>query len=629
MAKTRSFIHLLSTMRFAITMLSVVAIASIIGTVVKQSEPYNNYLVQFGQFWFPIFEVFDVYNIYQAFWFLIILLFLVVSTSLCVSRNSPKIIKDIRRFQGSLSHSSFKKFKNYYEFSSDKSLNTLTEILNKAGFRIKASKDKDILVAKKGDLQKLGYIFTHLAIIVISIGGILDGNLYFKLQESFGFKKIESRNLKFSEVPAESQLDIDNFSYRATLLLNEQEKNNKALLRIKDGYLVQHLPFEIKLDKFHIEHYSTGQPKAFLSDIKIRKDGQEFTETISVNKPFTMDGITIYQSDFQDGGSRLDLTLMDLFNRYQPINLSSEVYKQNSFNTDQQEYVFEFDDFREFNIFQIEKDGKLKTQNIGPSVVYKFRNASGQAVEYQTYQNPVPENEKFFFMSGVREDLQSELKFLRIPADSDLSLQGYQTFLKNIRSEELLLKNINILADQASSLNSVEAKENFKKNTQDIFNVYLNSGYSGLAAMIEDTVALENQESVADSYIKIIYFLAESMNQQLIINNTVENDFFQDALNAYSDSFFYGDSPFLILNEYEKIYASGMQLTKDPGKIWVYIGSLFLVIGIFCMIYVQEVRLWLIRKSPRSYAVAMASNREHIDFDNYCKNLTEKFKAKE
>ena len=616
-------------MRFAITMLSVVAIASIIGTVVKQSEPYNNYLVQFGQFWFPIFEVFDVYNIYQAFWFLIILLFLVVSTSLCVSRNSPKIIKDIRRFQGSLSHSSFKKFKNYYEFSSDKSLNTLTEILNKAGFRIKASKDKDILVAKKGDLQKLGYIFTHLAIIVISIGGILDGNLYFKLQESFGFKKIESRNLKFSEVPAESQLDIDNFSYRATLLLNEQEKNNKALLRIKDGYLVQHLPFEIKLDKFHIEHYSTGQPKAFLSDIKIRKDGQEFTETISVNKPFTMDGITIYQSDFQDGGSRLDLTLMDLFNRYQPINLSSEVYKQNSFNTDQQEYVFEFDDFREFNIFQIEKDGKLKTQNIGPSVVYKFRNASGQAVEYQTYQNPIPENEKFFFMSGVREDLQSELKFLRIPADSDLSLQGYQTFLKNIRSEELLLKNINLLADQASSLNSVEAKENFKKNTQDIFNVYLKSGYSGLAAMIEDTVALENQESVADSYIKIIYFLAESMNQELITNNIIENDFLQDALNAYSDSFFYGDSPFLILNEYEKIYASGMQLTKDPGKIWVYIGSLFLVIGIFCMIYVQEIRLWLIKKSPRKYAVAMASNREHIDFDNYCKNLTEKFKTKE
>ena len=315
-------------------------------------------------------------------------------------------------------------------FHQSHSLNSISAILNKEGFRIKAGKDKDILVAKKGDLQKLGYIFTHLAIIVISIGGILDGNLYFKLQESFGFKKIESRNLKFSEVPDESQLDSNNFSYRATLLLNEQEKNDKALLRIKDGYLVQHLPFEVKLDKFHIEHYSTGQPKAFLSDIKIRKDGQEFTETISVNKPFTMDGITIYQSDFQDGGSKLDLTLMDLFNRYQPMRLSSEVYKQNSFNTDQQDYVFEFDDFREFNIFQIEKDGKLKTQNIGPSVVYKFRNSSGQAVEYQTYQNPIPENEKFFFMSGVRKDLQTELKFLRIPADNDLSLTRLSNLFK-------------------------------------------------------------------------------------------------------------------------------------------------------------------------------------------------------
>ena len=102
-----------------------------------------------------------------------------------------------------------------------------------------------------------------------------------------GSKKLNQEISSFSEVPGESQLDINNFSYRATLLLNEQEKNNKALLRVKDGYLVQHLPFEIKLDKFHIEHYSTGQPKAFLSDIKIRKDGQEFTETISVNKPFT------------------------------------------------------------------------------------------------------------------------------------------------------------------------------------------------------------------------------------------------------------------------------------------------------------------------------------------------------
>jgi len=616
-------------MRFAITMLSIVAIASIIGTVIKQSEPYNNYLIQFGQFWFPVFEQFDLYNIYQAFWFLIILLFLVVSTTLCVSRNTPKILKDIKKFQSSLTPSSMKKFRNYYEFKTYKNLEEISKIFKRQGFQIKKSNNPSLVIAKKGTLQKLGYIFTHLAIIVISVGGILDGNLLFKIQQTLGIKEVETRNLKFSEVPVKSQLNENNFSYRATLMLNEQEKNDRALIRAKDGYLVQHLPFEIKLDKFYIEHYSTGQPKSFLSDIRIQHNGQEFLKTISVNKPVSIDGVTIYQSDFQDGGSRLSLTLLSLFNEFKPTGLSSEVYKQNEFNTDNENYVFEFDDFREFNIFQVKTNNALATKNIGPSVVYKFRNSSGQALEYQTYQNPIPENDKFYFMSGMREDLQSEFRFLRIPADNNLEISSYQMFVKNLKSDVLIKKNINQLINKSSFLVDEAAKKTFQQNTYDIFQTFLQSGYSGIASVIEKSIPLENQETVAESYIKIIYFLAETINRDLIKNQLIDVSFIQDALNAYSDSFFYGPSPFVILNEYEKIYASGLQLTKDPGKIWVYIGALFLVIGIFCMIYVQEVRVWIFEKTKNNYAIAFASNREHIDFDRFCENIVKKINIKD
>ncbi|MDA0670304.1 MAG: cytochrome c biogenesis protein ResB [Proteobacteria bacterium] len=616
-------------MRFAITMLSTVAIASTIGTVIKQSEPYNNYLIQFGQFWFPVFELLDLYNIYQAFWFLVILLFLIISTSLCVSRNAPKILRDINKFQSSLTPSSMKKFKNYYEFKSQKNLETISKIFMKQGFQIKKSDNPSLIIAKKGTFQKLGYIFTHLAIVVISVGGLLDGNLLFKFQQSLGVKEVETRNLKFSEVPSKSQLNESNFSYRATLMLNEHEKNDMALIRVKDGYLVQHLPFEIKLDKFYIEHYSTGQPKSFLSDIRIQHNGQEFLKTISVNKPVSIDGVTIYQSDFQDGGSRLSLTLMPLFNEFEPIMLSSQVYKQNEFNSDNENYLFEFDDFREFNIFQVQKNDELITKNIGPSVVYKLRNSSGQALEYQTYQNPIPENDKFYFMSGMRENLQSEFRFLRIPADNNLEISSYQKFVKNLKSDVLIKKNINQLINKSSFYNGEEAKKSFQQNTYDIFQTFLQSGYSGIASVIEKSIPLENQESVAESYIKIIYFLAETINQDLIKNKLIDVAFIQDALNAYSDSFFYGPSPFLILNEYEKIYASGLQLTKDPGKVWVYIGALFLVIGIFCMIYVQEVRVWIIEKTKNNYAIAFASNREHIDFDHFCENTIKQLNIKD
>ena len=45
-------VELISSMRFAISLLSLLAIASVIGTVMKQNEPMPNYVNQFWPFWF-------------------------------------------------------------------------------------------------------------------------------------------------------------------------------------------------------------------------------------------------------------------------------------------------------------------------------------------------------------------------------------------------------------------------------------------------------------------------------------------------------------------------------------------------------------------------------------------------
>jgi hypothetical protein len=44
-------VELLSSMRFAISLLTIICIASVIGTVLKQHEPAVNYVNQFGPFW--------------------------------------------------------------------------------------------------------------------------------------------------------------------------------------------------------------------------------------------------------------------------------------------------------------------------------------------------------------------------------------------------------------------------------------------------------------------------------------------------------------------------------------------------------------------------------------------------
>src|SRR6188768_689724 len=95
----RAAVELLSSMRFSISLLTVICIASVIGTVLRQHEPLNNYVNQFGPFWARVFDALHLYAVYSAWWFLLILAFLVVSTSLCIARNAPKIFVDLRTYK--------------------------------------------------------------------------------------------------------------------------------------------------------------------------------------------------------------------------------------------------------------------------------------------------------------------------------------------------------------------------------------------------------------------------------------------------------------------------------------------------------------------------------------------------
>jgi cytochrome c biogenesis protein len=91
----RDAAELISSMRSSISLLTVICIASIIGTVVKQHEPYRNYVNQFGTFWAEFFARASLLTVYGAWWFLLILAFLPLSASLCIARNAPKILADL------------------------------------------------------------------------------------------------------------------------------------------------------------------------------------------------------------------------------------------------------------------------------------------------------------------------------------------------------------------------------------------------------------------------------------------------------------------------------------------------------------------------------------------------------
>ena len=634
-----TFLQLLSSMRFAISMLSFVAIASIIGTVLKQNEAYESYIIKFGQFWFDFFEILGLYNVYQASWFIIILIFLITSTSVCIYRNAPQIIREIKEFNTKIKEDSLKNMKHSSEIIiKQASLKNQIQILIQNGFKVKLTEQgSDVLLsAKKGQFQKLGYFFTHIAIIIISVGGLMDGNLVFKAQEYLGIKQIEKEDLPLSKISKKSWLEINNFSYRANMLLKEGESQGVAFLPRKDGYLVQDLPFSVALKDFNIKHYSSGQPKSFESDLilKNKESGESIRKTISVNKPLTYNGITLYQSDFQDGGSKLMINLWNLQNQSSKQKMESEVFKSNQIVHGNEKFSFEFNDFRLFNILDIETDGKKISKNVGPNFTYKIRNESGQALEYQNFQLPMSVNGQQYFMSGMRSSQQEEFRYLKIPADANNDLRGFMIFKDLIYSSV----NTNIAIDKVideTQIGAANDPQAFKLSLQKVLEVFLSGGYSAVAQSIEQNIPLEKQTEIANTYIKIIFLIGNNLIQLYQQDYPNEDmyalekpqQFIQDALNTLSDRFFYGHDLYLELETYEHIQASGLQLTKAPGQFWVYLGSLFLVLGIFCMIYIQEVRLWIFKKNKSNKAIlAMSTNREHLDFKIYFNDMLKKLK---
>ena len=231
-------------------------------------------------------------------------------------------MRDVRQYREQASLKSLRAMAHHVELPAAQPTELLAQSaqwLQAQGYRFKQVERQDgtMLAAKKGSLQRLGYLLAHAAIVIICIGGLMDGNLPLKLQEIFGQKAPELRNVPQSQIPPHSRLGEGNLSFRGVLDLPEGAAGDVVFLNAGRGYFVQELPFTLRLKQFHIEHYSTGQPKLFASDIEVtdKASGKVTSATVKVNHPLIVNGIAIYQSSFGDGGSQLEFAAWDWFGK--------------------------------------------------------------------------------------------------------------------------------------------------------------------------------------------------------------------------------------------------------------------------------------------------------------------------
>lgn len=682
---TADFFELMGSMRFAVSLLSFICVASIIGTVLPQNQTDLQYTDQFGTFWYTVFSKFGVSQIYNTWWFLVIMGFLVISTTVCLLRNTPKMIKDMRSFREYIREGSLRAFPHKLNvevgFDQETTVRMSKSWLKKQGYSYceKISENGVLLAAKKGSANRLGYIFAHVAIVVICIGGLLDSELPNRLQIWFGGKAPIPATAKYiSDVDEEARFSSSNPSFRGNVAISEGGNSSYALLGIGGEQYLQVLPFDIKLNKFIIEYYETnGMPKRFASDVTITdlKTKEVQNRIIEVNHPFAKDGITLYQSSFHDGGSKLQLT------GYPVSGQATETFELNmevagttklttTLNGENKEYRVTIDDFKPINVENLNAGsdglqpksfeeqilavtgsaaGKAhEVQNVGPSVAYTLSDDKNQSVKYNNYMLPMMLDDSLVFLAGVQLPGEGMFRYVRMPADEQGTLNEFMAMRAAFDNPDLRSKAARSFAEKSQD-------ERFNADmitplAEQALAIFAKGGFMGIDQYVDGVNVPEAErmpENLREPMKKILrdYLLFSAVELRNLVrteaglapislSNREEAEkqarWFDLSLRALSDLSAYPAPVMLQLKTFEHIQASVLQATRSPGKSSVYLGSLFLIIGVFAMFYIRDRRIWMWIKpgdtaNSSKIMSAMTSQKRTLDFNREFERFRQDF----
>ncbi|MCK9188014.1 cytochrome c biogenesis protein ResB [Acidithiobacillus sp.] len=539
------FVVIFTSMRFAVSLLVLLAIASIIGTVLPQAQPYTDYAHQFGPFWFAVFKSLGFYDVYGTPWFLVILGVLVLSTASCLIRNTPTRIMGMVNVWKDRGRDGSKPDVYHTSLRLADATPVLASWMTGAGYepRVRATKTSASLVSVRGRFYSAGYILTHAAIVIFCVGAMYNASLPLKWKLWNGSIVPETNfSEPVSDVPQVSTLPLDNPAYRGNVTLPAGDSTDNAFVPSGNGYLVQPLPFVIYLHKFDITYYSNGMPKDFRSDIYIENHRGEVLKraVVRVNHPLSYRGVDIYQASFSDGGTLLRLDNHSLSNPgVSPKHVTARIGDTLTVHGG---YQVKLKSFSLYNVIPAKAAGVATSHaspfvNLGPSMTYVASTSSGQTAEFKTFVSPITRSGQNYFLQGVRTK-QSPFQYLLIPIGPNGGISFFMTYLTQLRDEA--------------------------------------ANGTGLTMAVVTTLF---KNLVVTSY------------PSIMTNYQQQARLFQAVMNAMTQLQAY-PVPFIItVHAYKHKWAAGLEVTKWPGTILLYIGSVLLVFGIMISFYMPQRRI--------------------------------------
>ncbi len=275
-SKANIVVRFFSSVKLAIFLFIILAITSIIGTVLPQGESLQFYLENYGPFYFKIIKNLHLYDTYHAWWYLGLMGLFSINLIVCTIKRLPYTLRLYSRDYLDLAKDDLLRRPLRTKWQAREKTNPghlrqeIVSVFSALAGKPRSRQDVDggqLLLSEKGRWNYWGVYLIHISVLVIFAGAI------------FG---------TFT-------------GFKGRVMLLEGEKTDHAIQMDSHGN-VKKIPlgFDIKCNHFKVDFYPNGAPKLFKSDLSILEKGKEVLhKSIVVNSPLTYKGITFYQSSYQ------------------------------------------------------------------------------------------------------------------------------------------------------------------------------------------------------------------------------------------------------------------------------------------------------------------------------------------
>ncbi|MHB1390600.1 MAG: cytochrome c biogenesis protein ResB [Thermoleophilia bacterium] len=274
----RRISRFLVSMKLAVTLLFVIALLSIIGTILPQGDTvYNTSYVNNPLFDF--YKTLGMFDMYGSWWFLSILALLICNMSFCITKRLPTTWKHLRhpRVEVKDAFITHQPFHESLPAAGAAGLPAGVKLLSGRRFRIHTGPSGSVM-AEKGRFSPLASICFHLSFILIALGALLGTFLGFK-------ETLEIPDGKTATDPI-TQMQVRNNGFQVKYEQVPEANGRGVMLK----------------------------PSSYTSDLEVFQNGElAGSKTIEVNSPLrikthfydvlNLEGINFHQSSYYQTNS--------------------------------------------------------------------------------------------------------------------------------------------------------------------------------------------------------------------------------------------------------------------------------------------------------------------------------------